>query len=393
MTDQPGWTRPGAVPEPPGQPTQVAPGVGAPPGSLGGPQPPPGYRAPGPGWGPPPGPPPPPKPGVIPLRPLGIGEVLDGAITSIRTHPKAMLGLSLLVAVVVQVLTVPLVWLLLRGADLSLDPQAAATPGQDVALLASTYSAAAIQGVVTLIAVLFLTGMLTVVVSRAVLGEPTDLTQAWQQARPRLPALFGVTFLVALIGFGILAIIFAPALLLAVVGAPAPATVLAGVVGIPLAIVLIVYVYVVFALAPAAVVLERQRVWAALRRSRALVRGAWWRTFWILLLVNIIAGFISAFLSMPFMFGSMIAAFAMGGGDSFDMFGLVPLMISAVGSIIGATITWPFTAAATVLVYVDRRIRREGLDLELTRAARLAPRAEGGWSPAPGSASGPSYGG
>ena len=34
-------------------------------------------------------PPPPPKPGIIPLRPLGVGEILDGAITAIRALPAA----------------------------------------------------------------------------------------------------------------------------------------------------------------------------------------------------------------------------------------------------------------------------------------------------------------
>ena len=35
-----------------------------------------------------------PKPGIVPLRPLGVGEILDGAFTSMRRYPKATLGLS-----------------------------------------------------------------------------------------------------------------------------------------------------------------------------------------------------------------------------------------------------------------------------------------------------------
>src|SRR3984885_11885612 len=37
--------------------------------------------------------PPAPKPGVIPLRPLSVGEILDGAFTAVRRNPKATLGL------------------------------------------------------------------------------------------------------------------------------------------------------------------------------------------------------------------------------------------------------------------------------------------------------------
>ena len=48
------------------------------------------------GWAPPPVV----KPGVIPLRPLGVGEILDGAVTTIRRNPAPMLGLSAIVAVI-----------------------------------------------------------------------------------------------------------------------------------------------------------------------------------------------------------------------------------------------------------------------------------------------------
>ena len=47
--------------------------------------------------------------------------------------------------------------------------------------------------------------------------------------------------------------------------------------------------------------------------------------------------------------------------------------MTAFGTIVAAAITWPFTAVATALLYVDRRMRREGLDLELARAAGVAP--------------------
>ena len=54
-----------------------------------------GPTAPMGGWGPPPAAP---KPGVIPLRPLGIPELLDGAITAVRRYPKAILVPSFVVA-------------------------------------------------------------------------------------------------------------------------------------------------------------------------------------------------------------------------------------------------------------------------------------------------------
>ncbi len=42
------------------------------------------------------------KPGVIPLRPLAVGEILDGAVATMRAHWRTVLGISLIVAVLAQ---------------------------------------------------------------------------------------------------------------------------------------------------------------------------------------------------------------------------------------------------------------------------------------------------
>src|ERR1035438_3501001 len=44
------------------------------------------------------------KPGIVPLRPLQLGDILDGAIKAIRFNPKSMVGLS---AIVLAVFLVP----------------------------------------------------------------------------------------------------------------------------------------------------------------------------------------------------------------------------------------------------------------------------------------------
>jgi hypothetical protein len=394
VSDQPGWTPPSDQPDvPPGWAPQQPPAyrpAGTPPGAGQQPAPhaPQGWQQPGghqpgwgqqAGWGQQPGwsqqppwtpPPPPPKPGVIPLRPLGVGEVLDGAISAIRAQPALMLGLSAVVAVVTQLLTVPLTWLLLRDAgDAAFSVSEPADPGEDFAFAASALSAAGIQVVVTLVAALLLTGILTVAVSRAVLGERIGAREAWERARPRLPALLGVTLLVILVELGVLTVSLGPGILLAVASAPAPLVVVAFVVGIPLGVAAAVYLYVAYALAPATVVLERQRVVASLRRSRGLVQGAWWRTFGILLLVNVIAQVLSGIISVPTTVITVLVSLTTGSGNPYE---ILPLLVTALGTIVASAITWPFTAVSTALLYVDRRIRREALDIELARAAGVS---------------------
>jgi hypothetical protein len=330
----------------------------------------------------------PPKPGVIPLRPLGVGEILDGAISTIRAKPRLMLGLSAFVAVVTQLVTVPISWVLLHDAGdrafsfgQSTDSTSAA---QDVTLTVSSLIASATQTCVTLVATLLLTGILTVVLSRAVLGQDIDAKQAWEQARPRLLPLFGVTVLVFLIVAGAGIVLIGPGVVLAVAGASDVAVGFALVIGILAFFCVALYLYVAFALAPAIVVLEKQPVVASLRRSRRLVKGAWWRTFGILLLVNIIAGIVGNIFAGIFLFAAYIAGGAGTGFQNFNPYGFAPLIISGVGAVIGAAITWPFTAVASALIYIDRRMRREGLDLELVRAAGYVPP---GQSPTPGAPS------
>ena len=58
-------------------------------------------------------------------------------------------------------------------------------------------------------------------------------------------------------------------------------------------------------------------------------------------------------------------------GESTADFGWTFLIISGIGSVIVSTITYPISAGVTALLYIDQRIRREALDLELARAAGL----------------------
>jgi hypothetical protein len=344
------------------------------PGAPGGPS---GYGQGGvPSWGAGPWAPPPPKPGIVALRPLGVGEILDGAVASMRADPKAMLGLSAAVAVLTQLVQVPVTWLLLRdagGSGFALSPTPdPATGTVDTQLLVRLLATVGLTGLVTALAVLVLTGILTVVVSRAVLGERLSVGAAWQAAGPRLPSLLGVTIALFLAMSALLLAGLLPGILLAAAGADEALVALVVLLGATAGLVAAVHRYVSWALGPSVAVLERQGVRASLARSRALVRGAWWRTFGLLLLVAAIAGVVAQIVSVPFGFLAAGLSYLGSGGGEGNVYALGPLLVSALGSVLAATLTWPFAAAGGVLVYVDRRMRREGLDAQLARAAGAA---------------------
>ncbi|MEU5185039.1 glycerophosphoryl diester phosphodiesterase membrane domain-containing protein [Streptomyces longwoodensis] len=379
-----GWTGPAGPggPVPPG-------GYGGPPPAGGyGPQPPHGHPGWGGGWGAGwGGPPPAAKPGVIPLRPLGVGEILDGAVSTMRTYWRTVLGISLTVAVVTETLVVMLQGLVLNDAVSSsaLGDTSATTDEQIDALRDSMLSSGAVF-LVTLVGTVIATALLTAVTSRAVLGKEVTLGEAWRDARPRIPALFGLILLLLLIAVAIGGVGVLPGILLAVAGAGDAGAGIA-VLGVLAALVVIVWLFVRLSLASPALMLEKQGIRKAMSRSTKLVRGSWWRVFGIQLLAAIIANVISAIVVVPF---AIVGALAGDGGfhgfvESGGDLGWTYLVITGIGSVIGSMITFPITAGVTVLLYIDQRIRREALDLDLARAAGVPGYAAPAPGPIPGS--------
>ncbi len=80
---------------------------------------------------------------------------------------------------------------------------------------------------------------------------------------------------------------------------------------------------------------------------------------------------------MPFQFIGGFDSFT--GGSEIGTISTLSLFGSTLGAIVGGTLTAPFTAGVTALLYIDRRMRIEGLDLELARSAATQP----GGPPAP----------
>lgn len=372
------WSAP-AAPQAPGRtsppPPPPGPGWGAHPpagpGGYGGGHP--GYGTPGAGpwgsgWG---GPPPAAKPGVIPLRPLGVGEILDGAVSTMRTYWRTVLGISLTVAVVTEILVILVQGLVLNDR---LDTEALDDPNATLSELTRATGDALISSsvllLISVIGAIIATALLTTVTSRAVLGKSVTTGEAWRDARPQVLQLFGLLFMLLLMVFGVVLAGAVPGILVAATGAGAAGGALT-VFGILGAGVVALWLWFRFSLASPALMLEKQGIMKSLSRSAKLVRGSWWRVFGIQLLATIIANVIAAIVVIPFTF--LAGAVSGDGATSFlngtTEFGWTFLLISGVGSVIGSMITFPITAGVTVLLYIDQRIRREALDLELARAA------------------------
>jgi len=323
--------------------------------------------------------PPAPKPGIIPLRPLSVGEILDGAFAAVRRTPLPTLGFAAIVmtvyGVVVTGTTLALTHLV-RGvaAPVSGQPLTSANTGY---LVKVEVPAVAVIIVAQFLATTLLTGMLASVLGHSVLGRPIGVTEAWRLTRKRLGALFGTVLLSWVIVFGTviggsLLSVLAWAGLRA--GHVAPLGVLLMVIAIPASIVFGVIFFVRLAAAPGVVILEGQRPAASIRRSWRLVRKSSWRVFGILLLAELIVLVATGVLTVPFsVIGALVGGHGSGGnvltfGTTSSSTPIVTAIIIGVGGIVAGAVARPVMAGVQVLLYVDLRMRREGLDIALQSA-------------------------
>jgi hypothetical protein len=346
---------------------------------------PPGWTPPGQpppsGYGPPPAGPwfaPVHKPGVVPLRPLRLGDLYDGAFQTIRRNPKAMIGLA--AGVIALFMVVPAVLSLVLaalgqldfGSSLGTELSGTGDPAGPLVATAAGYLGAFFGAFATVV----LNGMLVRVVAEAVLGRRTTAGQAWAATRGRLLRLVGLTAVNTLV-----------ALLL--LGLPVAAGVLAGftigvgqglLVGVPLlvaGVVALAFLQVrCFLLAAPALVLERTGVLASMRRAGRLSRGQFWRLFGIQLLTMLVVGLVGEIIAVPLGLVGALGPLLVSGTAG----ALLLVFAGYLSQVVVSAVTTPFSSAVVALQYVDQRIRKEGLDVALIAASHQATQPRPGLS-------------
>lgn len=261
------------------------------------------------------------------LRPLDFGEILDLAFTLYRRHFGTFFLTALLPNVPVAAFWMYLGSVMGSGAGAAEEVSALAGMG---ALLMAPYSA---------VAAIFVWAALVHQTSRAMTGEAVDLEGGYRRALSRFFPLLGAgivaMFLIA-VGFMLL---FVPGVLIAVM---------------------------LFAVVQA-VVIEEEGPLAALGRSRELARDGWARIFGVIFVTWLIV-----FLPTMAVFGGLgfLAALVPGVAEGMAGGG-VNAGFQAASVVVGA-LTTPYMAASLVVLYYDRRVRKEGLDLELA-AEQISP--------------------
>ena len=319
------------------------------------------------------------KPGIVPLRPLSVGEVLDGSFSTIRKYPRIVFGFAAVLSVVAQLIRL-LVGLALNnvpGTFGSTSFSANSNTGdssQNLHTVATSLGGSAATLAVNALCVAVLAGIVTGVVGKAVIGQRADGHEIIAAVRQRWFGLLVVSVLAEILPYTPFVLIIVGIVLASV---STGVGIFVGVIGGLAGLVLGPLLWGRLAVAVPIFILERRGPGASIARSWRLVEGAFWRTWGLRALVQIIVSVAASILSVPLVLVLLPSAL---NGKTPSTTALVLLVI--LGAIVWV-LTQPLIAASLTLIYIDRRMRAEGLDVQLTQAARVAAQ------PAPASQAAP----
>lgn len=316
-------------------------------------------------------------PAAEPLRPWLPADLLDNAARTISDNKTIMLGLPVLSAVALLAVQAVLTEIAVPGGISGFF--GAEDPFQQAgAALLLTYG---VQLVLFTVVSSMLAGIIALAAVRSQLAHRVGPMELLRLVRPALPALAAVglvqslSFILLIGGWG-----------LAVVGVgsgaeSAVSSDVAGAVAIVMMLlgaVLVLIFGIRLLLAGTVVLMEgrhapdiglhipaRVGVWGALKRSWRLVRGKFWRVFGILLFAGLVVNIVSYALQ----FGVTtlvltVGTWADGSESSSATIAAVVLGVAAgLATAITLIASLAFMSAVQALIYLDLRVRREGLDL------------------------------
>lgn len=279
-------------------------------------------------------------PGLYPLRPLAVGEILGSGLKIATTGAGLLVPLAIGIGVLAQ-------WVQLGAASLigGLDEWRTWTTGSGTMPTTTTASGQVvpafpplwivwptlIASLVSVVGVFVLVAMAGAIAAEAGLRRP-----AMGAVKARLAGRWAALLPVALASTAIVAV---GSLLLIVPG-------------------IIAYVTLLFA--GIAVSVEGLTGGAALRRSAELTRGRRWRLFGIILLIGLIVGVID--LAASSLVNGLVGVHSTSG------LWITGTISGAVSAVVGL-----WTAGVVAVLYVDTRFRAEGLDAQLRGWADRGP--------------------
>jgi hypothetical protein len=281
------------------------------------------------------------------LRPLSFGEILDGAFTLYRRNFVTFAVTALIPAVIMAAV------LAFMGVGLFQGLASGDRP--------SMFGMLMLFGLVGGLVFLAMWGALAREASQSYTGQPTSVGDGFSAGlRAALP-LIGAGFVA---GIAFIVVIFAVGLVMGLVTAASAAlgsgilTLLVGIVMFcAMAAVYLGGIAVLFAVLPA-IVVEHKGPVEAISRSFELARGALGRVVGLMLVAVLIT-------YLPIMAVMLLTGTFTSFGNPDAMPSTGQLMTQQVLALGIGVLTNPFLVAVMVLLYYDRRVRTEALDVQI----------------------------
>ena len=260
------------------------------------------------------------------LRPLGIGEIIDVAIKIYRARFAVLVKTVAVVLGPVFAISALIRISFPAGDELLEETQPGATPEFDVDRLWPFIAGTVLIVILSYVASQVATGACFKAISGAYLDEDADWRDSLRFARSKLGSLLWLSFL----------------------------TTVCVIAGFLLCILPGVYLWIAWTVAAPVLLLEDVRGWKAMKRSRQLVKGRFWPTVAVVLLVTILTGIVQAVL-----IGVLAGVVSVSGNE------VALALADALGQTASGVLTTPLSAAVLTVLYFDLRVRKEGFDLEL----------------------------
>ena len=315
------------------------------------------------------------QPGIIPLRPLTVGELFNGAFQAVRVNPQTMFGFAFAIMAIVGLVEA----FFASSSTSSLTRALTSGDSQDlVSSLGSSMGSFVTSGLFML-ATAFLSGMLALTVWDAVLGRKSSPADAWHRFSPRFVPVLLATLLIGVIEFVaimlVLLVFMIPFFLVVVNAASARSydSASAGIGGafailflmIVALIVVACFFTVKFAFTSSAVVLEGLGPVDAIKRSWSLSKGSFWRILGRIWLIGIVTGLISGVL------GAVVGAILGVGANAADSVGMLVAFSAFLSALLSAVVI-PVQSSFYTLMYLDERMRKENLAPMIAQEASRA---------------------
>jgi hypothetical protein len=305
---------------------------------------------------------------IEPLRPMSTGQLLDHTFALYRKNFLLFVGIASLgpaANVVFQLLTV--------GANVG-SPFAPFGRRGVATGAAASMGLSMLVGYVIMLAGMALAHAATVKAVAAVhLGLETSIIAAYKALRGRIWSVFGTFALIALIvgsataGFVFVAVMVAmvPAIVLRSGTPGAAGAAIIGIVVIVaalLAFAVFIALYVRYAVAIQACIVEGLGPRASLKRSVLLTKGGRWRVVAIYLI----------FMLLGVILGGGLGALAGAAGGLLHNIIAAAVLVYLAGFVAGS-IAGPLSTIGLSLLYYDERVRKEAFDLQLMLSSLDAP--------------------